>query len=168
MSPHERAAHVNLARLRHEISVDERLIRRQVSDIEQSIATWKETPIERPYLVYIAAAIHAYYTGLEALIERIARQLDQDVPHGDKWHKSLITQAFIEIPHVRPAIFPDHLERDFNALLAFRHFFRHAYGLELDPKLVEDEARRILRIHPETQDAIQRFVSFLTAAERAI
>lgn len=168
MSPHERAAQVGISRLRHEIATDQRLINRQADDINQIIDTWHETSIERPYLVFLAAAIHAYYTGLETLIERIARQLDQNVPHGDKWHKSLITQAFIELPEVRPAILPDHLERDLNALLSFRHFFRHAYGLELEPKFVEEEAKRILRIHPEIQNALQSFIAFLAATENAI
>ena len=87
----------------------------------------------RDKTIVLAVNLHAYYTALETALERIARLLDESVPAGPTWHVYLVSQMSTEIPSVRPAVLPGGAGAELHELRKFRHFFRSAYVLELDP-----------------------------------
>lgn len=61
---------------------------------------------------------------------------------GPNWHISLLADAAIAIPGVRPALFLPNGLAEWDAVLHFRHFLRHAYVVNLDAeKLVANLAR---------------------------
>ena len=164
MSPDEKAAVLGIARLRGEIVADREAMRQCFGEACGVITTWGEQPPERPYLVVGAVALHGWYTGLEAVLERVARQLDGEVPTGDRWHQALVSQAMVELPGLRPAVLPRSLEPDLRALLGFRHFFRHAYALNLDPAKLKIEVERLRRVAPLVSKALDAFDTFLQRA----
>jgi hypothetical protein len=84
--------------------------------------------------------LHGWYTALETALERIGRLLDQSVPDGEAWHADLIAQMQLEVPGVRPAVIPRNVEAGLRELRRFRHFFRNAYVLDLDPVRVRERA----------------------------
>jgi hypothetical protein len=49
---------------------------------------------------------------------------------GEHWHRALLADAALELTGVRPPLVAE--ERDWEELLAFRHFLRHAYAADLD------------------------------------
>jgi hypothetical protein len=105
---------------------------------------------------------------VETILERVCRQLDGDVPVGDRWHQLLLGRSLVELPGIRPAILPQALRADLVNLLAFRHFFRHAYALDLDPAKLRQEAERLARVHPLLTGALDQFDAFLAAAAAAV
>lgn len=50
---------------------------------------------------------------------------------------------------------------DLHELRKFRHFFRDAYVLELDPLRVREHAERLLRVHPAVRTTLTGFRTFL-------
>jgi hypothetical protein len=88
----------------------------------------------------VAVNLHGWYTALETALERIGRLLDQSVPEGEAWHADLIAQMQLEVPGVRPAVIPKNVESGLRELRRFRHFFRNAYVLDLDPVRVRERA----------------------------
>ena len=102
--------------------------------------------------------------GLEAIFERIARELDMSVPSSDRWHRELLTQMTAEIPSVRPSVIDSSVLSDLVLILAFRHFFRHAYAVAFDPERLATEVKRVLSIEPTIRDALDGFVAFLKEA----
>jgi hypothetical protein len=165
MSPEEARSEVVLRRLRTEIEADHETLGTLSADLEETLRRRGEEPIERVWLVYIATHVHAYYTALETLLGRVARDLDREVPTGERWHQELLWQLAIELPGRRPAVLERELLRDLEALLRFRHFFRHAYGLELDPARVREAADRLLRVHQPIHGSLLAFQRFLEQAE---
>jgi hypothetical protein len=115
-------------------------------------------------LALAAVALHGWYTGLETLLERIARQLDGEVPEGPRWHRELLGQLAVDVPSVRPAV----LRRDDVAslaeLLAFRHFLRRAYGVVLDGPQLAARLATLTRVAPAIDVALDDLDAFLAGA----
>jgi hypothetical protein len=165
MSPEHRASLAALLLLRQEMAADRSVLRARADEVRSVLAGWTvEAPPDRPHQVLVGAALHAYYTGVETILERVCRQLDGDVPIGDRWHQLLLARSLVELPGMRPAILPPALRADLVNLLAFRHFFRHAYALDLDSTKLRLEAERLARIHPLVTAALDEFDAFLVGA----
>lgn len=170
MSPERSAASVDLARLRVEVAEDRAAMARCLEDLNEGLVHLRRPAgPDRPWLAMIAVALHGWYTGLETALERIARTIDQRVPNGETWHRDLLSQCTAEIPSIRPAVLPrSDLHLDLIELLEFRHFFRHAYGVKLDPVRLRDNVDRLLRISPGVAAALDAFDVFLRATQATL
>lgn len=83
MSPEQRSALAQLARLRRELTSDHGALASRLSEAREISTRWEREPPEEPWLTVAAVVLHAWYTGLETLLERVARLLDENVPRGD-------------------------------------------------------------------------------------
>lgn len=90
----------------------------------------------------------------------IARAFENQID-GRRYHVDLLRRMKMEITGVRPPLLSEALERDLNELRAFRHLFRHAYGIDLDPAKVRAVAG-IAAIRQPLKDALDRFVDAIT------
>lgn len=161
MSGEDSASQSALARLRQEIADDRTATRDRAAEVRLVLDMWQQQLPAHPHLVVAAVALHAWYTGLEVIMERIARQLDQEIPTGETSHRDLLSQSMTEIAGLRPAVLPRELQQDLISLLAFRHFFRHAYAVNLEPAKLRLELERLLVVHPKVSSALDRFDAFL-------
>ena len=75
---------------------------------------------------YAALLIHRLYTAIESVLERICRTVEGSVPGGADSHVSLLRDATLELPGVRPAILRATLFASLFKLLRLRQFVRHA------------------------------------------
>ena len=164
MSPDARGSLAVLARLRSEIRADRESVGRCLADVREVLDAWEQAPPGRPHLVLAAAALHAWYTGLEAVLERVARAVDGAAPAGETWHRDLLSQAMTELPGIRPPVLPRALNLELLELLEFRHFFRHGYGLDLDPAKLRHNLERLLAVAPQVEAALDAFDQFLGQA----
>jgi hypothetical protein len=156
-----------LARLRGEIAEDRALLARCIADLDLARARLGVTPDDPAVLALAAVALHGWYTGLETLLERVARQLDGDVPGGARWHRELLTQMAVEVPGVRAAVLPARAVAPLAELLAFRHFFRHAYGIVLDRPKITARIETLGSVVADVDAALDGLDALLDAAARA-
>ncbi len=159
MSPEARSSVAALARLRTEISSDLDALRKRALEGTDVLSSWSS--VSRDKVIVSAVALHGWYTCLETLLERICREIDQEVPKGNASHRKLLVQAMTEVPQIRPLILSRTLLQDLLSLLSFRHFFRHAYAVELDPEKVREELTRLARIKSQIEQELLRFDEFL-------
>jgi hypothetical protein len=82
-------------------------------------------------IVVLATALHSLYNGAENAIKRILREVDKIVPSGVASHTELLIQASSANVH-RPAVISESLHEQLEPLMAFRHFFRHAYAFQFE------------------------------------
>ncbi|MGO8995156.1 MAG: hypothetical protein ACLQVI_17715 [Polyangiaceae bacterium] len=82
-------------------------------------------------LAQAAVALHHAYGAVESALTRVARAFDGP-PEGADWHQALLDAMALEIEGLRPAVLSPASVRDARVLLAFRHFFRHAYAATWD------------------------------------
>lgn len=111
-----------------------------------------------------AVALHLQnlYTALEALLRRVAAELDGTVPAGDDWHRELLGQMTLDIADVRPRLLDSKLHADLDLLRRFRHVVRHAYAEEYDwnemqPVLVA--AKRCMESFPAAISRLEETIS---------
>lgn len=155
-------------RLRREIAHDHAAMARHSGEARELLQNWSTWSHDPGGLARAAVALHAWYTGLETLIERVLRQLDRGLPAGDASHRDMLFQATGEIPKVRPAVIPAELVDDLLELLAFRHFFRHAYAVNMDSSRLEGQLSRLVRIAPQIEESLNQFDAFLESALEAV
>ncbi len=162
------AAVAALQRLREDIAVDREAMRRHVTDVGEILAMWATEPPTRPYLVVAAVALHAWYNAIEKIFERVAREIDKEIPSGEGWHRSLLSQATIELRGLRPPVVARTLQHDLSEILSFRHFFRHAYAVDLEPEKLRIELARLMRVEATIENDLDRFAMFLGDAADAL
>jgi len=147
-----------LARLSAEVAIDAAALAARAEETTTLLSTWDDrATLPRAELMLVAANLHGYYTALETLCERVARQLDESLPTGAAWHADLLSQMQVEVPGLRPPVIPAEVVGDLHELRKFRHFYRNAYVLDFDPLLVHSHAERLVRVHGPIASTIAGF-----------
>jgi hypothetical protein len=108
--------------------------------------------------------LHDFYTGVEKVLENIAKEIDQRVPMGEEWHSELLYQMTLDIPGLRPPVISTHIEKRLREYLGFRHLFRKRYGFELD----WEKMKKLLVRMPQVLAALEKeFEIFFQAIDSA-
>ena len=113
-----------------------------------------------------AGHLHSFYTGCEAVLSRIARDLGE-MPQGDRWHQTLLAQAAAGREGRRPSVISAETFAALFELLRFRHFFRVAYGVELVPEKLRAHASAAPAVHDRFRAEVETFLAALGAAAGA-
>jgi len=67
----------------------------------------------------------------------------------------------LEIKDIRPAVLSQESFKCLNELRSFRHFFRHAYDIDIDKEKFKIIADRVLRLLKLYKREINKFLAFL-------
>ncbi len=88
-------------------------------------------------LAGVATFIHNFYNGIENILKRIFKAFNLELPSGAAWHTDLLKQA------VAYQIISQDLKDKLIRYLGFRHFFTHAYALDLYADKLEELVGKI-------------------------
>lgn len=116
----------------------------------------------------VAVELHRYYSALEGAFERVARSLDGHVPSGEGWHRDLLRQVSLSIPGVRDGLVAPAVAGELSHLLSFRHFFRHAYAVELDWSRLIEHRDRVHHVHSDVREGFERLLAHVEATLRSL
>lgn len=144
-------------RIRAEVASD---LETFAARVEELAALPRLSPEPAP-LAQAAVALHHAYGAVESALLRVARLLEGDAPAGPDWHQTLIASMALEIEGVRPRVLSPETLTDLRALLSFRHFFRHAYSVQLDPERLESLRVVALRLHEPLRADFERLDELL-------
>ena len=101
-------------------------------------------------LAGVAALLHNFYNGIENVIKQIFLSRDIAIPQGDSWHRDLLFSA------ANKKIISEPLANELKRFLAFRHFFSHAYALELYPDRMEPLVKDIIKIFEKFKSEVKK------------
>jgi hypothetical protein len=91
----------------------------------------------------VALSLDHAYQAFETILLRLERGVGLPERAGSNWHMALLADAAISLTGVRPALFPPESLSDWEAVLRFRHFLRHAYVVTLDAEKLSVNVGRL-------------------------
>ena len=156
-----------LARLASELAADRSTIAKLGQDTKSCASSITPTTTDPAALALLAVDIHRWYTGLETALERVERTFGS-LPSGGDWHFELLCGAALDIAGVRPPILPAAVIGPLREVLRFRHFFRHAYAVELDAQRLLSVAAFLVATHQAVDAALAAFSDFVARAAAAL
>ena len=109
----------------------------------------------------IAYQIHNLYGAVEDLLKVIAEYFENNISNSGQWHSILLQRMTMNIPEIRPAVLNSETYSLLNGLRGFRHFFRHAYGANIEYEQLKHNLDKALKIVPCLESDLNRFLSQL-------
>lgn len=139
-------------------------VEKEVGEIERLAGT---TVPDRTALWAIGAHLQPFCSGCEAVLGRAVERFDGLPPHGSDSHVRLLQAATLDVPGIRPPVLSSETAKALDPYRAFRHFFRHGYGIDLEWPRMEEKVRGIRAVHGALLRDVQVFRDFLDAAAGA-
>ncbi len=103
-------------------------------------------------LAGVAALLHNFYNGIENIIKLILKDKNIPLPEGGSWHKELLNLAKTN------RIISETTLMLLGEYLAFRHFFSHAYALDLYADKLEPLVENINKVYQTFKKEISAFL----------
>src|SRR5215831_10565448 len=132
-----------------------------VQAVQEGLGPLEETPSQFA-LNALASYLHQFYAGCERILERIAVTVDGGLSGGAFSHANLLAQMAHELPGLRPAVLHEALWLRLQDYLAFRHFFRHAYGYTLEWAKLRPLVTGMAATLTELQSQLTAFLGILS------
>ena len=112
-------------------------------------------------LIVIAYHLHNLYNVFENIFQSIAAVFENSVDDVGRWHAQLLERMRLDVMPLRPAIIDDVAYDALDELRRFRHLFRHAYSVQLDPLRLQLVMRKALALKAAYAAQLEQFVDFL-------
>lgn len=106
--------------------------------------------------------LHGYYSGVERILEEIARTIDGTIPSGSDWHQSLLYQMSASIDDLRPPVISEELRNFLDEYRGFRHVVRNVYAFNFRPGRLKELVENIPECHRLLKNDLNEFYGFLT------
>lgn len=111
-------------------------------------------------LVESAFYVSQLFSGFENVFKNVAKTFENNVEQ-DYWHKSLLERMSLDIQDIRPALLSEESFKCLDELRAFRHFFRHAYDMDLNKDKFKIVADKVFSVRDIVFKDINSFLNFL-------
>lgn len=157
---------VNRDELIQRITDERTKIERTVGRVERALEKIDILPVDAREFIEraLAADLAEVYTGFEKIFERVANEIDKQLPKGERWHTDLLTQMAERCPE-RPPVISEGTQQRLEQLLRFRHKVNNIYGDELIYEKAETHAKLIVALFATVSKELDTLIAFLTETE---
>jgi len=124
--------------------------------IENTLSALPDRPLStltQLEIAGVAALLHNFYNGIENIVKQVFQEKSFPIPQGESWHRDLLLTAAAK------NIISDLLLNNLKPYLAFRHYFSHAYALELFPERMEPLAKGAVALFNEFKQQIDKLIA---------
>jgi hypothetical protein len=107
-----------------------------------------------------ASLLSSLYHGMENILKQGLLALEVALPSGAAWHRDLLQAAHDQ------GIISTELRNRLVPYMAFRHFFTHSYGFDLDPQRLAPLVREVRAVYACFKKEAKQFVRMLATRRR--
>lgn len=122
-------------------------------------------PEER--LIALAYRLHNVYNAFENIFRNVADAFENSLDDQAGWHAQLLQRMRLDLTPVRPALIDDPAYEKLDELRRFRHLFRSAYGVKLDPERLALVFRKARELRPLARAQVTSFLGFVRGLRSA-
>ena len=108
-------------------------------------------------MTILGSVLHSFYNGIENIFDIIAKNIDKNVPTGNKSHQELLHQMASE-NSIRDEIIDEQLYIKLREYATFRHFYRHAYSFQMNWEKMKPLVQNVHTVWEETKHSIKKFL----------
>jgi uncharacterized protein YutE (UPF0331/DUF86 family) len=116
---------------------------------------------DRVVLESLAFQLHNLYCAFEDLFRIVANHFENHITEPTAWHKELLDRMQTEIQGVRPPLISETAYEFLDELRGFRHVFRHAYGVKLEPAKIKIVLKKTIALQKIYEKEIANFLKKL-------
>lgn len=138
-----------MANLKDKIEVEFENIEKIFKEFPQNIPLHQLSTLE---LAGIATLIHNFYNGIENILKQILKEKNISLPQTSSWHKDLLNYS------EQNSIISSDTKNKLGEYLAFRHFFSHAYALDLFPEKLEPLVQNVQDVYSSLKEDINKYL----------
>lgn len=117
--------------------------------------------LDEDALIVVSYHMHHLYNAFENIFQNIAALFENSIKDKGRWHSQLLERMNLNALPLRPRVIDDVAYDALNELRRFRHVFRHAYSIELDPERLGLVLRKALTLKPIYRQQLEDFQQFL-------
>lgn len=143
----------------------ERSIRHDLKAIERIYASISRErladDVEEEELIVLAYRLHNLYNAFENIFENVATTFENALDDSAHWHAQLLERMRLDLSPIRPAVIDGAAYDSLDELRRFRHVFRHAYDVDLDPQRLELVLTKALELKEVCRSQFEAFLDFL-------
>ena len=136
-----------MASLQDKINFDIENIDRVLAELPNHNVLPKLSILE---LAGVATLLHNFYNGVENILKRVLFEKGISIPQGNTWHKELLNLSEQE------KIISPQIKNQLGEFLAFRHFFSHAYALDLYAERMEPLVKSAFELYKKFKIEISK------------
>ncbi len=146
--------------LKAEIKNELNILKRLTQDCLKFYKSHKNEIDSSVNLRVLGSFLHDFYTCIERIFNKIANEIDGELPSGPAWHSTLLERMNLNIKPIRKKVINDNLKGILYDYLRFRHIFRHLYGFELDWYKMEHLIKSIKETFKQFNHQLNHFLTF--------
>ncbi|MFP3942219.1 MAG: hypothetical protein ACLF0P_18135 [Thermoanaerobaculia bacterium] len=147
----------------------ERRIQDDLRTIEEIYRSLDATPLSstasEETAIVAGYRLHNLYNAIENIFGSIAEAFENQLDDRSRWHRELLRRMTLDLLPVRPAVIDEHSYELLDELLRFRHLFRAAYGIQLDPERVVLVLRKAMELREPFARQIEKFLDFVRGVQ---
>ena len=125
-------------------------LQRELDIVSRVLQKKEQEPLNAIEIRGAALSLTALYNGIESLLKHILAEQKESVKENQSWHTALLQKS------QSLGIISEDTMKNLKAFLGFRHFIRHAYSFEINPKTIE-------AVLDTTPVLVKRFIQELRA-----
>jgi hypothetical protein len=111
--------------------------------------------------IAVSYYLNNLYSAFENISLNVARTFENHIDDRSQWHSTLLKRMTLDIEGIRPKLWSEPAYQALNELRRFRHVFRNAYTIELDPQRIAIVLHQAQRLHPLYRSDLDDFTTFL-------
>ncbi len=136
-----------------------------IAEIYAALNRYPEELANEEQLIAAGYYLHNLYSAFESIFQRIAEVFENHIDDQATWHAELLHRMTLDIDGIRPRLVSPEAYDGLDELRRFRHLFRSAYRIHLDPErlaLVRRKAKSLEQVYAQDMARFQAFLDQLS------